>query len=142
MLWRWIPRVNPRFVFLNFILIFAVISSDPRVLAQDKLNLVHATICEEIKESAPQRSAVAFSINLGRVSCFTSYDPVPEKTVVNYNWFFKDSLNKTVKLGLKPPRWSTFSSIQLRETDKGPWRVEITNERGETLRVLRFSIVD
>ena len=46
------------------------------------------------------------------------------------------------KLTLNPPKWSSFSSIQLRESDKGPWRVEINNENGDILKVLRFSITE
>jgi hypothetical protein len=53
-----------------------------------------------------------------------------------------DKLSTKKKLVLKPPRWSTFSSIQLREADKGPWRVEITDDDENILRILRFSIVD
>jgi hypothetical protein len=45
-------------------------------------------------------------------------------------------------LTLKPPRWSTFSSIQLREADKGPWRVEIVDEKDRLHKTLRFSITD
>jgi len=38
--------------------------------------------------------------------------------------------------------WSTYSQIQLRETDKGPWRVEISDQNGKVFDVLRFSITD
>jgi hypothetical protein len=80
--------------------------------------------------------------SLERVSCFTSFDPVPEKTFVHHNWYYKDKLSTRIKLSLQPPRWSTFSSIQLREADKGPWRIEIADEKGDIFRVLRFSITD
>jgi hypothetical protein len=57
-------------------------------------------------------------------------------------WYHSDKLITTQKLRLKPPRWSTFSSIQLRVADKGPWRVEIADHEGNILNVLRFSITD
>jgi hypothetical protein len=47
-----------------------------------------------------------------------------------------------VKLSLKTPRWSTFSRMRLRNGEKGPWRVEITDEEGNILGVLRFSVTD
>jgi hypothetical protein len=53
-----------------------------------------------------------------------------------------DELSAKIKLTLNPPRWATRSSIQLRETDKGPWRVEIVDAEDKVLYTLRFSITD
>ena len=107
-----------------------------------KLTLAQAVMCEEIKEYIPQNQAIVFSMTIGKVSCFTSFDPVPEKTSVYHNWFYRDKLSTRIRLSLQPPRWSTFSSIQLREADKGPWRVEVIDQQGNVLDILRFSIVD
>jgi hypothetical protein len=110
--------------------------------APKKLTLVKAVMCEEIDGLTPKNPAIVFSIALGRVSCFTSFDPVPTDGYVCHSWFFRDRLSTKIKLSLQPPRWSTFSSIQLREADQGPWRVEITDQEGQLLRQLRFSITD
>ncbi len=99
-------------------------------------------MCEGIKELTPENQAIVFSITIGRVSCFTSFDPVPEETFIYHNWFCRDRLSTRIKLSLQPPRWSTFSSIQLREADQGPWRVEVTDQDGRILHLLRFSITD
>lgn len=110
--------------------------------ASNKATLVEAAMCEGIKELTPENQAIVFSITIGRVSCFTSFDPVPEETSIYHNWFRRDRLSTRIKLSLQPPRWSTFSSIQLREADQGPWRVEVTDEDGRILHLLRFSITD
>lgn len=107
-----------------------------------KLTLVQAAMCEGIKEYIPQNQAIVFSMTIGKVTCFTSFDPVPEQTFIYHNWFFRDKLSTRIKLSLQPPRWSTFSSIQLREADKGPWRVEVIDQEGNVLDILRFSITD
>jgi len=107
-----------------------------------KLRMDRAVMCEEIKDFTPQNPAVVFSIKIGKVSCFTSFDPVPEKTVIYHKWFHRDDPSTEKRLTLQPPRWGTYSSIQLRETDKGPWRVEISDQKGNLLRILRFSITD
>ena len=107
-----------------------------------KLTLVEATMCEGIKDYIPQNQAIVFSMTIGKVSCFTSFDPVPEKTSIYHNWFYRDKLSTRIKLSLQPPCWSTFSSIKLREADKGPWRVEVIDQEGNILDILRFSIVD
>ncbi len=79
---------------------------------------------------------------MGKVYCFSSFDPVPKKTFIYHYWYFQDRLIARVKLTLKPPRWRTYSTIQLRKADKGPWRVEITDSKGQRFKVLRFSITD
>lgn len=107
-----------------------------------KLTLEQAAVCEDIKDYTPYNSAVVFSIKIGKVSCFTSFDPVPEKTFIYHKWYHRDKPSTKKKLTLNPPRWSTYSSILLRETDKGPWRVEISDQNGNLLRILRFSVTD
>ena len=113
----------------------------PRPIVK-KLTLEQAAMCEEIKEYTPYNSAVVFSIKIGKVSCFTSFDPVPEKTFIYHKWYHRDKPSTKKKMTLNPPRWSTYSSILLREADKGPWRVEISDQKGNLFRTLRFSITD
>ena len=130
----------------------AVFSPSPAFLQQNKtfkiapevnkLTLSQAVMCEDIKDFEPFNEAIVFSIALGKVNCFTFFEFIPEKTVIYHNWYFHDQLTAKVKLTLKPPSWKTYSTIQLREVDKGPWRVEITDARGRVFKVLRFSIVD
>ena len=107
-----------------------------------KLTLVKAVMCEEIQEFEPINEAIAFSISLGQVYCYSLFDPVPEKTDIYHIWYFQDRLTAKIKLTLKPPRWKSYSTIQLREADKGAWRVEITDSKGQRLKVLRFSITE
>lgn len=106
------------------------------------LTLVSSAMCEGVQGLTPQNPAVVFSIDLGKVSCFTRFDPVPEKTFIYHSWFREDKLITIVRLALQPPRWSTVSSVQLRQADKGPWRVEVHDREGKIFSVLRFSITD
>ncbi|OQX26565.1 MAG: hypothetical protein BWK80_09800 [Desulfobacteraceae bacterium IS3] len=123
--------------YIVFLLFSQAFSQDSK-----KPNLTEAVICEVVKDRTPQNQAAVFSISAGKIFCFTNFDPVPEKTVVYHNWFRTDILNTKIKLVLNPPKWSTFSSIQLRESDKGPWRVEVTDSEGNILNTVRFSITD
>ena len=118
-------------------------TGDPAALpAVKKLTLVEAVMCEEIEGPSPRNQAIVFSMALGKVICITSFDPVPEGTCVYHKWFRRDKLVTKTKLSLRPPRWSAFSSIHLREVDRGPWRVEITDQQGNLFQTLRFSITD
>jgi hypothetical protein len=107
-----------------------------------KLALVQALVCEEVKEGIPSNPAIAFSISAGKIYCYTLFDQIAEDTVVYHHWFFRDKPSARIRLSVRHPRWSTFSSIQLREADKGPWRVEITDSGGRLLKILRFSVTD
>ncbi|MGE5256316.1 MAG: DUF2914 domain-containing protein [Hyphomicrobiales bacterium] len=108
----------------------------------NKLSLIQALICEDMKEGIPTNPAVAFSISAGKIYCYTLFDQIPEDTVIYHHWFFRDKPSARIRLTLKSPRWSTYSSIQLREADKGPWRVEISDAGGRVLKTLRFSVTD
>ena len=104
--------------------------------------LVQAVMCEDLQELIPQNPTTVFSIERRKAICFTSFDPVPEKTIIYHQWFHRDQTSARIKLTLKPPRWSTFSSIQFRAKDIGPWRVEIIDSQGNILDILRFSITE
>jgi len=107
-----------------------------------EIALVQAVMCEDIQDQLPQNQTTVFSIEHRMAICFTAFDPVPRKTVIYHHWFHRDRPSAKIKLTLNPPRWSTYSSIQFREEDIGPWRVEITDSQGKVLQVLRFSITE
>ncbi|UCD31403.1 MAG: DUF2914 domain-containing protein [Desulfobacterales bacterium] len=121
---------------------FSQEKKDITSLPTEKLTLGHAVMCESIKDFMPENAAVVFSITIGKVSCFTAFDVVPEKTFIYHKWYHKDKPSTEKRLTLQPPSWASYSSIQLRETDKGPWRVEIYDQEGNLLHTLRFSITD
>lgn len=108
----------------------------------EKPTLALASMCASLKEGSPCNPGVVFPVSQGKVLCFSSFDPVPRKTSVVHSWFHRDVLITRQKLTLNPPRWSAYSTIQLRESDKGPWRVEIEDQDARLLEVLRFSITD
>ncbi len=108
----------------------------------EKPTLVQAAMCASMKEGSPCNPGAVFAVSQGKVVCFSSFDPVPRRTFVFHSWFHRDVLITRQKLTLNSPRWSTYSAIQLREADKGPWRVEIADQDEKVLEILRFSITD
>ena len=110
--------------------------------SQGGLTLSQAVMCQEIRDFKPYLPSVVFPIRLGKAICYVSFVNVPEKKVIYHHWYRYDVLTTTIKLEVQPPNWSTYSLIQLREADKGPWRVEITDQDGKILQTLRFSITD
>ncbi|PIY22844.1 MAG: DUF2914 domain-containing protein [Deltaproteobacteria bacterium CG_4_10_14_3_um_filter_51_14] len=136
------------FLFIVSGLLSSIMNMAPESFADNgaetvpELTLAEAAMGEGLKDGLLQNQAVAFSVGLGRVICYSSFDPVPQRSFIYHNWYYRDRLSTRTRLVLMPPRWNTYSYIQLREADKGPWRVEITTEDGRLLKVLRFSITD
>lgn len=106
------------------------------------VELVNAVLCEDIKDGVPQNATSVFSIERRTAICFTEFDPVPQKTIIYHHWYHRDVPSARIKLTLKPPRWASYSSIQLRAEDIGPWRVEITDDQANVLYILRFSVTE
>ena len=116
--------------------------SEESLVPADKPVLSRAVMSEALQKFTPVNEAMVFSIELGRIHCFTEFDPVPKQTIIYHKWYHRDALVSVKQLTLNPPRWSSFTSMQLRDVDKGPWRVDITDANGNLIRTLRFSITD
>ena len=129
---------------LTWAVLILVFFSGSQAVSQESgvLTLEDAVMCEEIKNRKPVNKTIVFSIAARRAICFTSFSKVPDKVIIFHNWYKYDKLIARVRLRLQPPQWSSFSSIPLKEKDKGPWRVEVIDPKGKSLRVLRFSVTD
>lgn len=110
--------------------------------AGQAFRLVRAVMCETIEGYEPRHIGVVFSVNVGRISFYSAFDGVAEATFIDHRWYRRDELVTSKRLTLRPPSWATYSSIQLREADKGPWRVEIWDAREQLIRTLRFSVTE
>ena len=103
--------------------------------------LTTAKLCEDIVNGQPKFSSVVFSWSTKKIYCYTLFDQIEKENFIYHQWYFKDKLVAKIKLKLKPPVWATFSRIYIRESDIGPWRVEIVDENGNLIHTLRFSVV-
>jgi len=137
--------METRLIKINYLisitLIMILLICAPSVRAAN-LNVDKAFICEEIANREPSKKAAVFRNGIERIYCFTVLDKVHDNSVIYHNWYKRDRLSSKIKLNVKSPKWATFSSIQLRDYDNGPWRVDITDVDGNILKVVRFSILD
>ena len=107
-----------------------------------QLQLFQALMAEDIYSNAPRNPTTVFSVEQKKAICYTSFNQVPQKLIIYHNWYHRDVPSAKIRLTLKPPSWSTYSSIELNQSDVGPWRVEITDESGKVIEVLRFSVTE
>ena len=128
-----------------FVIVAILLLSAANVCSEQspaKMVMIQTVMCESIENFQAVNPGVVFSISQGEVFCFSNFDPVFKKTYVLHKWYKKDRLVFTMRLTLSPPKWSTFSRIQIRDADKGPWRVEIRDPGDTLLKTLRFSMAD
>jgi hypothetical protein len=135
-------RCNKGLFLTALFFLVTVWGPQARSVETGRLTLEKAVMCEQIEDGAPVNETVVFSLTARRAICFTSFSAVPGNIILHHNWYMRDRLRASVRLRLQPPQWDTYSSIPLKETDKGPWRVEIIDPNDNVLQVLRFSITD
>jgi hypothetical protein len=144
-----------KYKFFIFFLLLAYLALNPssKTCAQDleetapdepsqELTLVQAVMCEGLRGIVPVNAAKVFSIRREKVHWFFDFAPVPEKTSIRVSLYLRDVRRLNRRYTLYPPKWSVEDSIQLRDEDKGPWRVEVRDAEGNILETLRFSITD
>ena len=129
-------------LFIAVSLFFLMVSSSYGDDESTELKLTEAVICEFIKDFSPDNRAVVFPISIKKIYCFTAFENIAENTYIYHKWYHKDRFVSSNRFRIKPPQWSTFSTMQLRVADKGPWRVEITDDADTILETLRFSVSD
>ena len=125
------------FFLLPFQTVKTVFGAEP-----SELQLFQALMSEDIYSNAPRNPTAVFSVEQKKAVCYTAFSQVPQKLIIYHNWYHRDVPSAKIRLTLKPPSWSTYSSIELNTSDIGPWRVEITDESGNVLEVLRFSVTE
>jgi hypothetical protein len=132
---------------LSIFLLSSVLAGAPSFLHADENDagvphLMQAAICEKVIDLKAINSGVVFPIRIGELSCFTFFDPVPEPVTLIHHWYYYDRLMERIWIPVRPPRWGAYSTLHLRATDKGAWRVEIADSEGHVFHILRFSVVE
>lgn len=138
-------RFKPILISLFFLTTLCCFLSFSAASSEEKpteLKLTDAVMCEFMKDFAPANQAVVFPISLKKIYCFTSFENIDQNTYIYHKWYHRDRFVASNRFRIKPPQWSTFSTMQLRVADKGPWRVEITDDADTVLKTLRFSVSD
>ncbi|MCF8069095.1 MAG: DUF2914 domain-containing protein [Desulfobacterales bacterium] len=138
-----------RLVLLIFILIMVTVcdaahSAEAPVNSSNRKSpvLTVANMCEGVEDFKPTFPTIVFSADKEFVYCYSKFDPVFENTFIFHNWYKEEKLISSFKLILQVPSWGTFSRIRIRESDMGPWQVEITDPNGKVFKILSFSITE
>lgn len=102
--------------------------------------LKKAVMCESVQDGLPVDQTIVFDVAKRSAYCWSDFDPVTDDSVIYHKWYRNGELISSFKLAVHPPRWAVYSSLRLRHADVGPWSLDITDENGNILKTIRFSI--
>lgn len=102
----------------------------------------NAVMCENVQDGLPVNQTIIFSVSNAWAYCWSELDPVPADGIIYHKWYRKGALITSPPLEVRPPRWATYSRLPLRQADIGPWHLNITDESGNVLKTLRFSVTE
>ena len=129
---------------LMLLMLLPFMGFTPLGWAQDqedaKLQITEAAVATAILDRSPQGTSENFSSDVGRLFAYTRVLGSEGDTVIKHLWFYGDQLLAEIRLSVKSPNWRTYSSKKILPQWTGPWRVDITDEKGLVLKKLNFTI--
>ena len=99
-------------------------------------------VCAAVESGRPLGRSVVFPSAQGTLYCYSDFVQVAAPEQITHRWFFRDREVAHFKLVIQPPRWSSYSSLNIPARDTGPWRVDVVGEDGVVYGTARFSIVE
>lgn len=136
-----ICRMLPLLISLMFVLSVRAQQADSVAEATTPV-IKNALMCEGVQNGLPVNQTIIFDVSKTSAYCWSEFDPVPVDSVIYHEWYRKGVLITRKKLAVHSPRWATYSRLPLRQADIGPWQLNITDEEGNVLKTLRFSITE
>lgn len=119
------------------------VAAAPETLGQSGLTVLRAYVCRGIEQSEPTEAGKSFipaPDGVLHLCCFSEIGaPAGPDTVVHV-WYWGQREMASVRLGIKGPRWRTWSTKQVLDEWRGEWHVDITDRHGILLSRLPFSV--
>lgn len=116
---------------------------ESRLQSDSELSVLRAYVCRGIEQSEPTEAGKSFipaSDGVLHLCCFSEIGgPAVQDTVVHV-WYWGDREMARVRLGVRGPRWRTWSTKQVLDEWRGEWRIDITDRYGALLSSLGFSV--
>ncbi len=119
------------------------VAAQPETSGHSDLSVLRAYVCRGIEQSEPTEAGKSFipaPDGVLHLCCFSEIGaPAGPDTVVHV-WYWGQREMASVRLGVKGPRWRTWSTKQILDDWKGEWHVDITDRNGVLLSRLPFSV--
>ena len=118
------------------------VASEPKPYVE-KLVVIQAMACKKVKNNQPLYPGRRFPTDIGRVYCHTLLDNNSEKHSDIYHiWYMNGNLKAKVRIRVRDGKEiPAFSHREIKNTDKGTWKVEITDRDKKILDTVIFEVV-
>lgn len=103
------------------------------------IEVTEAVICRDVQDREPVGASDSFPADVGKVWCWSKIRD-GEGTVIRHTYYHRDTEMAVVELPIRSALFRTYSSKKVVPGWTGPWRVDITDEQGNLLRSLTFTI--
>ena len=117
-------------------------TQEPAMQAQEapELTVSVAAICKDVVDREPVDSGNSFTVDVGKLYCFTKIMGAESPTHVTHVWYFDGTERARVELAVNSDSWRTFSSKIIQAHELGAWRVDVLDADGNVLKSLDFEV--
>jgi hypothetical protein len=105
-----------------------------------ELTVSVAAICRDVVDREPMDSGNSFTVDVGKLYCFTKIMGAESPTHVTHVWYFDGTERARVELAVNGASWRTFSSKIIQPHELGAWRVDVLDADGNVLKALDFEV--
>jgi hypothetical protein len=108
-----------------------------------KMVVTDTKICKKVKNNSPLYTGTRFSTEIGRIHCYSALNNNSGKPNTVYHvWYMNGDLIAKVRIRVaKGEDVSSFSHRDISASDKGTWKVEITDSDKKILDTIIFELV-
>ena len=108
-----------------------------------KMVVTDVKICKEVKNNSPLYTGNRFSTDIGRIHCYSSINNNSGKANIIYHvWYLNGILVAKMRIRVaKGEGVASFSNRDITSSDKGKWKVEITDSDKKILDTIIFELV-
>jgi len=113
------------------------------VVSPSGVEVLRAYVCEAIEGSEPAGAGNSFGpgeTGGQRLCCFTEIGLPAVSDTVFHVWYWGEREMLRVPLGVRGPRWRTWSEKRILDEWRGAWRVDVTDRAGFLVMRLAFSV--
>ena len=124
------------------LLLVAAVALWPAAVSADSLSITDLAFGTGIEDRAVIGVDTAFTVNQGRVYCWTVVSDAGEADTIYHTWFLGEREVQSIALGVRGARWRTHSYKTLGQGMAGTWRVEVTDRSGRMLAEGAITVTD
>lgn len=105
------------------------------------LEVAEAVVTTEVSDRAPVDEVLVLpAATVGKLYCFTRITGAGGERAVYHVWYRQGLEVRRARLTVRSDDWRTWSVQMVQPDWTGEWKVEVLDDKGQSLRTLRFRL--